>query len=411
MNITRRFFRREHAGNPGWSGTESVVAVAPDKFKGTLPACEVAARIAGALRSAYPRMELKVCPMADGGEGTAELIARERHLEPAVADGHDAMMRPARIGYFRSGTVCAVDSAAVVGLAMLGRTVLRPWLATSYALGEFIKHMLDNGVEELFVGIGGTATIDGGMGMLQALGARFRDADGEIIPAPAAACDLSSVYSADFSEVPRSRLRSVLTVLSDVDVPLIPCESADDSSHGMSSLSFAPQKGVADDELPQLEKALANFATAVDNALYPPSEEPRFHGAGGGLGYAFHRVLRCRCTEGAEYFTSLYHLFDTDRTRIDCVVTGEGRFDNQSLQGKVTGNLFAHASRMGIPTVVFAGSDTCTLASTGRPHVVAIRTPDADGGTSCPASRDEALREMDETLPRLVEAVGELCRR
>lgn len=339
-----------------------VIAVAPDKFKGTLTAAEVSSIIADGLR-VIPDIDLRVYPMADGGEGSAAILAEEMHLAPASAEVHDAYMQPCTAQYFTDGHTAAVDCAAVVGLAMLGDRPLDPWHATSYGFGEIIRHILDSGVGEIFVGIGGTASTDAGAGMLQALGARYFDCWGNPIGNGRAvvAADLCNIFSVDFSRMDRRNLRQRITVLADVNVPLTPAATDMEAGHSMSALSFARQKGMPETDLPDLGRALNNFRHAVDATLLAPAVEPPFQGAGGGLGYAFRRVLKCPTHAGAKYMATHYGIFSSDPLP-NIVITGEGCYDEQSSEGKVVGTLCDEASRRGIPVVVVAGRSTISRA-------------------------------------------------
>lgn len=339
----------------GQTPVESPLAIiAPDKFKGTLTAAEATKEIRSAVTEIIPDAQVLECPMADGGEGTAEIIARHLGLTECTIAGHDALMNETCIRFFSDSETCAVDCASIVGLAMLGQTPLQPWQSTSFGVGEFLCAMLKRGMKKIFIGIGGTASIDGGAGLLQALGAKFFDVEGEQIKArPIRAHHLSTIYSVDFSAIPRQPLKQHVIALADVDLPLIPPSPGE-----MSSLSFAIQKGIYPHEMPKLHKALENFNTAVDNALYAPAEPPRFQGAGGGIGYALHRVLHCNCEAGAEFITSVYELPSilgnaSPATRF--ILTGEGSFDAQSFQGKATGTILQIAKQHNTPVIVIAG--------------------------------------------------------
>lgn len=332
------------------------ILIAPDKFKGTLSAEEVADEVASAVRRIMPDAKLAVAPMADGGEGTSEIIAGWRSLNPAETYGHNALMQPVMVRYFEKGGVCAVDCAAVVGLAMLGGRALTPWQATSYPLGQFIRRMLDQGMREIIIGLGGSATVDGGAGLLQALGARFFDMAGREIQVPVTPANLGAVASADLSKVDVDRLKEAITILADVDLPLLPNAPGE-----MSSLSFAPQKGVKPHDIETLHDALASYSsallaaiTATHNRHDNPTDDAgsRFEGAAGGLGFALHRILGCDAYAGAEYLLNAMKPFNP---LPDLVITGEGAFDSQSLTGKVTGTIIAECTSRNIPVIVVAG--------------------------------------------------------
>ena len=260
-------FLKNSSNLPEPTFTPHVVAIAPDKFKGTLTAGEVAGEVGRAVAEAFPSAVVHLYPMADGGEGTASVIAEKMHLQPATCEGHNSLMQPITIEYYQDETVCAVDSAAIIGLPMLGDTPPDPWHSTSYGLGEFISARMAEGKRRIYIGIGGTASIDGGAGMLQALGAVFRDVGGSAIGThdnPVCAGDLWKIFSTDLTAAELHAVRDSVTGIADVNLPLIPStiEEVSDMSH-MSSLSFACQKGLPQQDLPQLYESLANYAAAI----------------------------------------------------------------------------------------------------------------------------------------------------
>lgn len=380
-----------------------VAAIAPDKFKGTLTAREVAEEVGRAVAEAFPSAVVHLYPMADGGEGTASVIAEKMHLQPTTCEEHNSQMRPVTIKYYQDGTVCAVDSAAIIGLPMLGDTTPAPWHSTSYGLGEFIAARMAEGKSQIYVGIGGTASIDGGAGMLQALGTVFRDVGGSTIGTrdnPVCARDLWKIFSADLTAAALHAVRDSVIGIADVNLPLIPStiEEVSDMSH-MSSLSFACQKGLPSHELPRLYESLANYAAAIDTALLPTSRRTAFNGAGGGVGYALHRVLRCPCMAGAEFISGLYGIFDTTPPP-DCLITGEGSFDAQSLKGKVTGTLLSQCAGRHIPAFVIAGRASATTpAAAGITETSRFMSP------SEPLNHESALTALRQALPSLLEAI------
>lgn len=380
-----------------------VVAIAPDKFKGTLTAGEVAGEVGRAVAEAFPSAVVHLYPMADGGEGTASVIAEKMHLQSATCVGHNSLMQPIKVKYYQDETVCAVDSAAIIGLPMLGDTPPAPWHSTSYGLGEFIAARMSEGKSRIYVGIGGTASIDGGVGMLQALGAVFRDVGGSAIGTrdnPICAGDLWKIFSTDLTAAALHAVRDSVTGIADVNLPLIPStiEEVSDMSH-MSSLSFACQKGLPSHDLPRLYESLANYAAAIDTALLPTSRRTAFNGAGGGVGYALHRVLRCPCVAGAEFISGLYGIFDTTPPP-DCLITGEGSFDAQSLQGKVTGTLLSQCAARNIPAFVIAGRVSATTpAAAGIIETSRFMSPGE------PLNHEAALAALRQALPSLLQSI------
>lgn len=167
----------------------------------------------------------------------------------------------------------------------------------------------------------------------------------------------------------------------------------------MSSLSFACQKGLPSHDLPRLYESLANYAAAIDTALLPTSRRTAFNGAGGGVGYALHRVLRCPCVAGAEFISGLYGIFDTTPPP-DCLITGEGSFDAQSLQGKVTGTLLSQCAARHIPAFIIAGRVSATTpAAAGITETSRFMSP----GT--PLNHESALTALRQALPSLLQSL------
>ncbi len=403
MKSSGAAFRKDSPLQSEPANAPHVVAIAPDKFKGTLTAREVAGEVGRAVAEAFPSAVVHLYPMADGGEGTAAVIAEKMNLQPATCAGHNSLMQPIKVEYYQDETVCAVDSAAIIGLPMLGDTPPDPWHSTSYGLGEFIAACMAEGKSRIYVGIGGTASIDGGAGMLQALGAVFRDVSGSSTGTrdnPICAGDLWKIFSADLTAAALHAVRDSVTGIADVNLPLIPStiEEVADMSH-MSSLSFACQKGLPQQDLPQLYESLANYAAAIDTALLPTSRRTAFNGAGGGVGYALHRVLRCPCVAGAEFISGLYGIFDTTPPP-DCLITGEGSFDAQSLQGKVTGTLLTQCAARHIPAFIIAGRASATTpAAAGITETTRFLSP----GT--PLNHDSALTSLRNSLPLLLQSL------
>lgn len=397
MSLTTLFRKRDNT-NIEPQTLRPLIVVAPDKFKGTLDAAEVTSTIAQHLERVFPLSDIRQCPMADGGEGTAAILAEEFGLSPATVRGHNTLMHDIDIHYFANETTCTVDSSAIVGLAMLDPHELSPWNATTYGIGEFISKMLQQGMEHILLCIGGTATVDGGAGMLQALGARFFDVEGlpiDVLPINAA--NLSSIYSVDFGAIDRRAVKRHIEVLADVDVPLLP-----DNNAGISSLDFAMQKGVAEGELPMLRASLENFTAAVDNAIYPSSEPYPFQGTGGGLGYALHRILHCPCSKGADRIITHYKMFQSPRA--NCIITGEGSFDIQSVHGKVVGTIIKDAQTQGIPVIVVAGS--CMVDTSNLPSDVEVITTAGAKRLTNPITHNEAMGALHDTLPAIAQTVA-----
>ncbi|MDE6543542.1 MAG: glycerate kinase [Muribaculaceae bacterium] len=289
-----------------------MIIIAPDKFKGTLTADEAASAIAAQM---FPSVDARLWPMADGGEGTAVTIARHLGLERRSFAGKDALLAPREVEYFTDGETAYIDSASTVGIQYLRDkgVVYDPWAASSRALGEAIAFLFESGHSKVVVGIGGTACCDGGEGLLMAL-----------------------------PEIP---LGKSLEFLADVDVPLLPVEP-----EGMSALTFMRQKGFSCADEPVMAEKLVRLLHATGGRNDWP-----FAGSGSGIGYAL-TLLGGHGMSGARYVLDMYLDSCNDMENVTMFVTGEGRFDCQSLAGKVTGTVMEEAKRWGIGCAVVAGS-------------------------------------------------------
>lgn len=321
------------------------IIVAPDKFKGTLSAISATEIIADAINKIIPDAEIEKMPLADGGEGTASILGTIRGWIPKTMPVSDALLRPAEatVWFDPDGKKALVDSSAVIGLGMIAPADRNPWRSSSKPLGDLVMSLIGNGVESVEIGIGGTATVDCGLGFLQALGVEFYGPDGKITR-PIFAYDLPSILGV---VIPGNLPREKITGISDVDVPLL------DTEDYPSMLSFAPQKGIADDSLIVLQMGIEQIVERTVWKGFRPDHECRFGGAGGGLGFAIHGVLHSEVVSGADKMIDAYGIFTRNPS---AVVTGEGCFDSQSLEGKVVGTLLRRCRENSVKCVVIAGT-------------------------------------------------------
>lgn len=330
-----------------------VICVAPDKFKGTLSAAEATSIIALTLSRAMPQADIRQYPMADGGEGTAATIAGYRGWDKCIIDCCDAMMRPAAGEYFISpeGTEAIIDSSAVIGLQMLGEDERDVMSATSYPLGVVIREIINLGVRHITICIGGTATCDGGAGMLQALGYKFLDYERQLIATPITPGLLSNIAEVIPPEPSiLNFLSDSIRALSDVAVPLLSA-----NANLASVLSFAPQKNHRPLDMAALEDSIRHFRDVIAPDCQCASD--MHGGAGGGIGYAIESILHATVTSGAEEVIRLSGIFD-DRPSL--VVTGEGCVDDTSFVGKVVGALLEECQHRSIPMAILAGISRLT---------------------------------------------------
>ncbi|MEU3785965.1 glycerate kinase [Streptomyces sp900129855] len=330
--------------------------VAADKFKGSLTAVEVAERVTAGLRRVVPDVEVEALPVADGGDGTvAAAVAAgfERH-EVRVAGplGHEVSA-----AFAVRGDTAVVEMAEASGLQRLPVGVFAPLTASTYGSGELLRAALDAGVRTIVFGVGGSATTDGGAGMLSALGARFLDEDGE--PVAPGGGGLAALARADLSDLD-PRLASVELVLaSDVDNPLTGPKGA--------AAVYGPQKGASPDDVESLDAALAHYATVLEAAVGPRAAEYAAApgaGAAGGIGYGA-LLVGARFRAGIDVMLDVLG-FGPALERAELVITGEGSLDEQTLHGKAPAGVAAAARAAGKEVVAVCGRLALLPAELGR---------------------------------------------
>jgi len=401
------------------------IVVAPDKFKGSLPAAEVAAAVAAGLRAVAGDAEILAMPVADGGDGTVDAaVAAGFERVPVTATGPDG--EPVRASYARRGDVAVVELACACGLALLpaGRRV--PLMASSFGAGEVLRTALDAGARQVVLGVGGSASTDGGAGMLAALGARLLGADYEPVGREvtgrrvAGGADLELVATLDLTGLhPAFRSgEASLTLAADVDNPLTGPDGA--------AAVYGPQKGASPDEVARLDAGLRRWADVVAATLKRSAgtgtgaggaaaaanetDWSRAPGAGaaGGVGFAAMAVLRARMQPGIELVLELTGL-EARLAGADLVITGEGSLDGQSLAGKAPVGVARAAARHGVPVVAVAGRNTLTGAELAAAGIAAVYPltaiePDLE---RCQAEAAALLYQVGQMIARdrLAEAV------
>ena len=384
------------------------IVLAPDKFKGSLPATEVAAAIAAGLRAGLdgtgrPDAELVTIPVADGGEGTVDAaVAAGFERVPVTAAG--PIGDPVRSGYARRGEDAVVELADVCGLARLpggpGRTRAAPLTASSFGAGEVLRAALEAGARRIIFGVGGSASTDGGAGLLQALGARLLDARGEAAAGPAGGGALRDVAALDLSGLYPGLGAAGIILAADVDNPLTGPDGAAEV--------YGPQKGASPAEVALLDGGLRHWADVVAAATGTDWSRVPGAGAAGGVGFAALAVLGAVRRPGAELVLDLAG-FGTALDGADLVITGEGSLDAQSLAGKAPVGVARAAARRGVPVVAVAGRSALTEAELAAAGITTVY-PLSDLEPDEERSRAEAarlLRRMGEMIARdrLAEAV------
>ena len=348
------------------------VVVAPDKFKGSLTAAEAAQAIAAGVRDADPTADVSTLPVADGGEGTLEAALEAgygRHDHEVT--GPTGQRVQAALALSRDGTTAVVELAAASGLMLLDSPA--PLTAGTRGTGELVRYALDAGARTLVIAIGGSAGSDGGAGLLSALGARSFDADGREIGDGGAA--LRDITRLDLDGLDPRLPKARVLLACDVDNPLV-------GPRGSATV-FGPQKGATPDDVRLLDDALTRWADVVGRATGNDHRDTPGAGAAGGTGLAALAVLDAHVVPGVEVVLDLVD-FDGALDGADLVVTGEGRFDAQSLGGKAPVGVARRAMAAGVPVVVLAGSrerlddDTLRRAGIVAVHDLSEIEPDPD---------------------------------
>ncbi|MEU9997056.1 glycerate kinase [Streptomyces sp. NPDC050848] len=348
------------------------VLVAADKFKGSLTAVQVAERVTAGLRRVVPELEVETLPVADGGDGTvAAAVAagferREVRVTGPVGD-------PVTAAYALRGTTAVVEMAEASGLQLLPAGVFAPLTSTTYGSGELLRAALDAGATTIVFGVGGSATTDGGAGMLAALGAVFLDEAGEPVGPGGAA--LSSLATADLSGLDQRFASVELILASDVDNPLTGPKGA--------PAVYGPQKGATPADVETLDAALAHFVTVLEKAIGPKASEcavaPGAGGAGG-IGYGALVGLNASFRPGIELMLDVLG-FAPALDRATLVITGEGSLDEQTLHGKAPAGVAAAARAAGKEVVAVCGrlalpQQALTAAGIRRAYPLSDLEPD-----------------------------------
>lgn len=322
------------------------IVIAPDSFKESLNAPDVAAAIARGWQQVFPEAECLLRPMADGGEGTVDALLAAVGGERRECQVRGPMGQPvqAHWGWLNNGTA-VIEMAAASGLHWVPREQRDARLASSYGTGELILQALDAGASRIILGLGGSATNDGGAGLLQALGIRLLDEQGrELAPGGAA---LAALDQLDVSGLDARLLSVQVEVAADVDNPLC-------GPHGASAV-FGPQKGATPAQVEELDQALGRFARIVAATLGEDHAQFPGVGAAGGLGFAARAFLKATFRPGIELVAELSGLAAAVQGA-DLVITGEGRMDAQTLHGKTPMGVARVAQGAGVPVIALAGS-------------------------------------------------------
>ncbi len=373
------------------------IVVCPDSFKECAPAARVAAAIAAGCRRAQPQAEVLELPLADGGEGTVAALVAATAGQTVRCRVTGPLGEPveAAYGLLGDGQTAVLEMAAASGLELVPAARRDPGVTTTRGTGELVRDALGRGARELLLGIGGSATNDGGSGLATALGVRFLDSAGHELPPGGLA--LARLARLDRSGLEPRLAEVTVRVACDVDNPLL-------GERGASRV-YGPQKGASPEMVEQLDAALANYAEVVLRDLGRDIREVPGAGAAGGLGAGLLAFCGATLSSGIDLVLDAVG-FEAHLAGADLVITGEGRLDEQTLQGKTISGVLRRAQAMRVPVVALAGAVTGDPAAYRAAGLLA-----AFGITQRPVTLVQALGEAEGWLAWYGEQVVRLFAR
>ncbi|MBX3030011.1 MAG: glycerate kinase [Chloroflexi bacterium] len=348
------------------------VLVAPDSFKGSLTSVEVARALADGWSRGRPQDDVSLAPLADGGEGTLEAVSAAGGWVSLPVAARDPLMRPIAARFLRQGERAVVELATASGLSLVSADERDGELATTFGTGQVLAAAIGLGCTSVVLGLGGSATTDGGAGLLRALGARLLDAEGEELPPGGAALD--RLATIDLDELSPVLAEVSLTVASDVSNPLL-------GERGAAAV-YGPQKGLDEAAVWRLDANLAHYADLLEAATGRDIRDVHGAGAAGGAGAALlaiaDRFASFDIRPGIDVVMELTD-FEPRLGESDLLLTGEGRVDAQTAYGKTALGVAQRAAEAGVPCIGFGGSVTpegsAALAAVGAVAVPVIEAP------------------------------------
>lgn len=333
------------------------IVLAPDSFKGSLSARELCAAMREGIEAVDASAVVEEIPVADGGEGTVDAMVHAAGGERRRCRTSDPLGRPieAEYGVIGDGRTAVIEMAAASGLPLLKPEERNPLAATSRGTGELIIHAARAGCRRFIIGLGGSATNDGGAGMLAALGVRLLDAAGAPLPEGGAA--LERLAAIDLSGIDAAVRQSEFVLAGDVTNPLC-------GPNGASAV-FGPQKGATAEMVQRLDRALERYGQALAEATGRDAARLPGSGAAGGMGAALMAVLGADSRPGIEVVLEAVR-FESRLTGADLIITGEGKLDRQTLSGKVIAGVCSRAARHGVPVIALCGGMSLSGAEMDR---------------------------------------------
>jgi glycerate kinase len=372
------------------------ILIAPDSFKDCLSARQVAQALSRGVRKVMPEAHIRSIPMADGGEGTVDSIIDATGGEIVRVRVPDPLGReiPSFFGVSGDGSTAVIEMAAASGLELLEQRERDPWVTSTFGTGQLIRHALDRGCRKILLGIGGSATNDGGLGMAMALGVRFLDEKGKATGQGGGA--LGSVKRIDMGELDPRIGQSEIRVACDVTNPL--------TGPGGASRVYGPQKGADPEMVKRLDRNLGHFARMISEQTGTEIAQLPGAGAAGGLGAGLVAFLGARLVKGFDMVAECVGL-EREIELADLVVTGEGKLDRQTQFGKTPFGVARLAKKHGKPVIGVAGTvdeGAEELYEGGFQVILSIQEK--------PATLELAMRSAPAMLERTGERIARMLR-
>lgn len=342
------------------------IILAFDSFKGSLSSNEIANAATDGIRKVFPDCNIVSVPMADGGEGTTEAICSRVVTKKIFCKVHDPLMREITASYSiaEDGNTAIMEMAVASGLPLVEMEFRNPMDTTTYGTGEMIRDAIEKGCKKIILGIGGSATNDGGMGVLSALGVEFYDKNGKILDP----IGNSLTEVADFNLSALKRYKNIDFVIAcDVINPFYGPNGA--------AYIFSPQKGASDTVVKILDEGLHNFSNVIKEKLGVDISQLPGAGAAGGLGGGIKAFLNASLLSGSDVILDIFK-FNELLTDADLILTGEGKIDAQTRSGKALSGILKRAKKANVPVIVLAGAveDSIALNEDGYTAVFSIQS-------------------------------------
>ncbi len=375
------------------------VVIAIDSFKGSLSSAELSRHINEGIKNVYPEAEIISLPVADGGEGTVDALVHGTGGKIVECTVHDPLMRlvKAKYGILGNGRAAVIEMAEASGLTLLDAKERNPLKTTTYGTGELIKDALSRGCSEFIIGIGGSATNDLGMGMMQALGVLFKDENGNELPGTGGS--MEKVTHIDTMNILPELKDCSFTIACDVDNPLYGERGA--------AYVYSRQKGADEEMVKQLDEGLRKLSDIIRKELRKNIDNIPGSGAAGGLGGAFVAFLNGELRSGVEIVLKALD-FEKKAEGADVVITGEGRIDRQSVMGKVPTGVSKICKEKGIPVIAFAGSLADDATATHDFGIISLFSimnyPVSLEEAMKPETASKLIRKNTEEVFRLIKA-------